>query len=264
MSDLFGQFWKKHKDRCFLVAAIVFSISLMAIDQTFPVMSIKNQTAQLMGAVHNGVSWLPRSLIIRRENQRLMTEVGRLSVQSYQIQEVTAENERLRRLLDFKERNEYDLIPARIIGMGTAGMDGSIVIDVGTEDGCQVDMVVMTDKGVVGRLVSVGESTSIGQLVIDPNFRISARLQRSRQLGIVRWFNGNVSVLEGIHQRADVQTGDWAVTSGYSDIYPPGLPIGRICWISHEEGSLFQEIRLWLDVDFYALEEVFVLKKSSG
>ncbi|MCJ7812513.1 rod shape-determining protein MreC [bacterium] len=261
MSVLFGQYWKKVKDRCFLIAAIVFSILLMVSDQTPLVLSIKNQTARLMRAVHDGVSWLPRSLIIGRENQRLMMGVGRLAMQLYQVQEVMVENERLRKLLDFKERNEYDLISARIVSMETTGTLESVYLDVGVENGCEKNMVLMTYRGVVGRLVSVGRSTSIGQMMTDPNFRISARLQRSRVLGIVRWLYGNVCVLEGVHQRADVQIGDWVVTSGYSDIYPPGLPIGRIYWISHEEENLFQEIRLWLDVDFYALEEVFVLKK---
>lgn len=261
MSVEFTRNWKKYKDRCFFIAAIVFSVSLMMIDSTSPVVSIKNRTIRWVGTIRDGISWLPHSRIIRKENQRLMVEVGKKTIQQYQVQDIFCENDRLRRLLNFQERDQYDFIPARVIGMGTAGIPGSVHLNVGLENGCQADMVLMTDKGVIGNLISVGSTTSIGQIVTDPNFRISGRLQRSRVVGIVRWLYDNICLLEGIHQRADVQIGDLVVTSGYSQIYPPGLPIGRIFWVSHEGENLFQEVKLQLEVDVNTLEEVLVLKE---
>ncbi|MBN2030730.1 rod shape-determining protein MreC [bacterium] len=254
--------WKKYKDRCLLIAAIVFSIFLMAIDQTSPIQSIKIRVTGWVGRIHDGISWLPRSLIIRKENERLMVELGKIAMQQFQVQDMIGENSRLRRLLDFQERNQYLFIPARVVGMGSTGIPGSVYLNVGFENGCQDNMVLMTDKGIVGKVISVSRTTSIGQIVTDPNFRISGRVQRSRVLGIVRWLYSNVCVLEGVHQRADVQTGDLVVTSGYSQIYPQGLPIGRIYWVSHEEEDLFQEVRLQLEVDFNTLEEVLVLKET--
>ncbi len=262
MSIKLDRKWDKYKDRCLLIAAIVFSVLLMAVDQTSPITSIKGQIFGWVGQIHDGISWLPRSLIIRKENERLMVKAGEMAMQQYQVQDIIQENNRLRRLLDFEERNQYQFIPARVVSMGTAGVPGSVHLNVGVDDGCQNNMVLITDRGVVGKLISVASASSIGQIVTDPNFRISGRVQRSRVLGIVRWLYNNVCVLEGVHQRADVQIGDLVVTSGYSQIYPPGLPIGSVYYVSHQEEDLFQEVRLQLEVDFNTLEEVLVLKET--
>ncbi len=259
-----SRFWERNKDRCSLVAAVVLSFLLMALDRSPPVVFIRNGLASGVGVVRRGVSWIPRLLVVHQENQRLWMEVGRLSLERDQYREALMENRRLRRLVGFKERKTFDFVPAEVIGRGTVGMEGSVHLNVGREEGCRKNMVLVTDRGLVGKLVSVGQSTSVGQLLTDSNFRVSVKVQQSRVLGIVRWLYGNVCILEGVTPISDVRVGSLVVTSGYSQIYPPGLAIGRVFEVSLDREGLFQKILLWTEVDFGTLEGLLVLKNNSS
>jgi rod shape-determining protein MreC len=202
--------------------------------------------------------------LLERENRKLKKRLGTYRLERDRYNEALGENQRLRLLLGFKQQTGYEAIPAEIIGMGTAGLPGSVHLDVGWKDGCRKNMVIVSHEGVVGRLVSIGRNASVGQLMTDPSFRISGKVQRSRVLGIVRWLYGNICVLEGVPGRGDVQVGDRVVTSGFSRIYPPGLVIGRVFKISPHRNGLFQNILLRTEEDFTSLEEVFVLREISN
>jgi len=262
MSVSLIRFWERNRDRCSLAAAIALSLLLMAADQSPPILSLKKGMINVLGVFEEGISWVPKSFALREKYRQSMVKASKYSIQHEQYQEVLLENRRLRRLLGFKERNTFDLIPADVIGMGTAGIPGAVHLNVGWEEGCRKNMVLMTDRGVVGKLLSVTQSRSVGQLLSDPNFRISAKVQRSRVLGIVRWLYGNVYLLEGVSQRSDVRLGDLVVTSGYSQIYPSGLAIGRVFEVSPGEKGLFQRVYLRTEVDLGALEELLILKNN--
>lgn len=261
MSMSLTRFWQRNKDRCSLAAAIAFSLLLMAADQSPPILSLKKGMISVLGVFEEGISWVPRSFALRNKYRYFMVKASEYAIQQEQYQEVLLENRRLRRLLRFKERHTFDLIPAEVIGMGTVGIPGAVHLNVGWEEGCRKNMVLMTDRGVVGKLLFVSQSRSVGQLLTDPNFRISAKVQRSRILGIVRWLYGNVCLLEGVSQRSDVMLGDLVVTSGYSQIYPSGLVIGRVFEVSPGEKGLFQRVLLRTEVDPGTLEELLILKK---
>lgn len=260
MSLGFSRFWERSRDQWYLAAAVVLSFLFIALDQTAPVLFLKKEIGSLTRTGQIVFSWIPRLLEARRENQRLIMKVGELSLREDQYREALLENRRLRKLLGFKKQGDFDFIPAEVVGIKTIGIPGLVYLNVGWEDGCKKNMVLMTDKGVVGKIVSVSKSTSVGELLTDPNFRISAKVERSRVLGIVRWLYGNVCTLEGVPRGSDVKIGDLIITSGYSQIYPPGLVIGRVFKVSQKNRDLFQNILLRTEVDFGTLEELLVLK----
>ena len=260
MSLGFSRFWERSKDQWYLAAAVVLSLLFMALDQTAPVLFLKKEIGSLTRAGQMVFSWTPRLLQVRKENQRLIMKLGKLSLKEDQYREALLENRRLRKLLGLKKQSNFDFIPAEVVGIKTIGIPGLVYLNVGWEDGCKKNMVLMTDRGVVGKIVSVSKSTSVGELLTDPNFRISAKVERSRVLGIVRWLYGNVCILEGVPRGSDVKVGDLIITSGYSQIYPPGLIIGKVFKVSQKERDLFQKIFLRTGVDFGTIEELLVLK----
>jgi rod shape-determining protein MreC len=262
MSHLF-RFLKRNKDHCVIVIAVLNSFVLMSLDQTPFLLAIKRIFSSSMVSCESVVTWLPRMASLHKENLRLMTELGKLSALENRVREVIPENERLRQLLGFKQHSVHEFTPAEIVGMGTVGITGSIHLNIGSDEGCQKNMPLVTHKGVVGKLIAVGKSTSVGHLLADPNFRISAKVQRSRVLGIVRWLHGNICMLEGVPLRSDIQEGDLVITSGYSRIFPAGLPIGRVFEVSTEKNPLFQTVLIRTEVNFGTLEEVLVLKSKA-
>ena len=215
----FFRFLQRNQDHCAIVMAVLSSFILMSLDQSPFLMAMKKGFSSGIASCEHVVMWIPRLVTLRKENLYLMEELGRLSAPHSRVREVVQENQRLRELLGFKQHSAYDFVPAEIVGMGTIGIPGSIHLNIGSNEGCKKDMPLITHKGVVGKLIAVSKSTSVGHLLADPNFRISAKVQRSRVLGIVRWLHGNICVLEGVPLRSDIQKGDLIITSGYSRIF---------------------------------------------
>jgi rod shape-determining protein MreC len=260
MSRKIRMFWEKYRSFVIPAFLIVLSLLLMALDNTPLADSMKKEISSVLIGVHKQIGIIPRLIKAEKENKQLLKQIGELSLKLHYSQEATEENIRLRRLLGLKNRNGFDVIPAEVIGMGTIGVPGSVHLNIGSEDGCRKNMVLMTESGVVGKLISISRYSSIGELLTDPNFRISAKVQRSRVLGIVRWLYGNICMLEGVPQESDVQVSDVIVTSGYSHIYPPGLPIGTVYQVDSQDESLFLTVLLKTQVEFESLESVLVLK----
>jgi rod shape-determining protein MreC len=258
VNHIFNQF----KNRLVLVGAILVSFLFMALDQQPLFIRMKLWASTVTGSLQEAVTGSPRVFSLQKENQKLKQLVGEYTLLNQRVQEAMLENQRLRRLLGFKDNVNYDFIPAEIIGRGSVGLPGSIHLNVGWKEGCKKNLVIMSDKGVVGKLIAVNASTSIGQLLTDPNSRISAKIQRSRVLGIVRWLHGNLFLLEGVHQRSDVKPGDRVITSGYSQIYPSGLVIGTVTTVSSPSQSLFMHIEMKSNVDFSTIEELLILQEK--
>ena len=202
---------------------------------------------------------------------RLRTENGQLKrqladcMQAGQLhQEVWDENRRLRSFLGFAERVDFGFIPAEVIGRGWQGSPGLIHINAGWKQGCKKDMALVTHDGIAGKIVSVSRSGATGMLLNHPTFRISARIQRTRQVGVVRWLHGNRCALEGVPIRSDVQLGDRIVTSGYGHIYPTGYLVGYVVRVADDPKGLFKIIELKTAVDLGQLELLFVVQKENN
>ena len=201
---------------------------------------------------------------LRQDNAQLQTEVNRLSVENARLTEVERENERLRQLLNFTRSNPwYDYKAAAVvghkIGEDISNLLFSIFIDVGARDGIAVDMPVITDRGLVGRVVAVGPNVAEVLLLIDPASAVNARVQSSRVAGTVR---GNIDgglVMERIPQGETVSPGDIVLTSGLGGNFPDKLVIGQITEVLQRDSDMFQTARVRPTVDFGKLEEVMVI-----
>jgi rod shape-determining protein MreC len=114
-------------------------------------------------------------------------------------------------------------------------------------------------EGLIGKIIEVNRDVSYVQAVEDPDFRVSALIQRSRTLGILNWDPIGGVTLSDVPHHADAQVEDLVVTSGLGEIFPKGLLVGRVSAVSDREGLLFQTVRVETFVDFSRIEEVFVI-----
>ena len=142
-----------------------------------------------------------------------------------------------------------------------------MVIDIGSEDGIEENMAVVTPAGVVGFISDVYPHSSRVQLLTDPRTSIGAIVQRpeSRVSSVVRG-NGNVPTepqFVNIAKDADILDGDTLVTSGFGSIYPKGLYIGTIVSIHQDDNDFVKYAVIRPGVDFSKLEEVFVITHST-
>ncbi|HDG68261.1 MAG TPA: rod shape-determining protein MreC [candidate division Zixibacteria bacterium] len=207
--------------------------------------------------------WIDSQYDILRDNLakliRAERELARAKLEIQSLTEAKIENQRLRRLLEFKENTDYDLVLAEVVGRKVGRFPSTVVIDRGSADGVARGMPVITPDGVVGKIKSAGVNSSVVQILLDPSIRISAIDQRSRVNGIVRSPDGVHLVMEQVPVGEDVAPGDRIVTSGYGGVFPPGLLIGYVSEVSEPEGSMFKKIEVQPAAKLNRFEEVFVL-----
>ncbi|MFQ6605985.1 MAG: rod shape-determining protein MreC, partial [Fidelibacterota bacterium] len=96
----------------------------------------------------------------------------------------------------------------------------------------------------------------------DVNFRLAVRVLPEGATGIMRYVDENRCEIHEIPKNAVIAVGDRVVTSGFSDIYPAGLPVGIVSGIFEERGS-FQKV---VTVDIYdklnTIMHVFVISDN--
>jgi rod shape-determining protein MreC len=212
---------------------------------------------------------------VYQENRKLNQRVMELTLESSKLTEEHLENSRLRALLEFRSELTYQVIPAEVVAaepnrpLGT----GAVIINQGKDKGIKRNMPVVNLQGLVGKIQEVFPYRSTVQLMLDPNFRVSALDQRSRVFGIIKPHTGPGSILklDNVPSGEDVRTGDEVVSSGLGGIFPPGIRIGVVSGV--EERSLsktmpysgvFKEIKVRPSVDFSSLEELFILDLDEG
>jgi len=190
------------------------------------------------------------------QNQALQDKVAKLAAANERLQGDAAENRDLRRLLAMKQAMAGDALVADVVGYIPEGTRREVTIDRGARDGVHRDSVVVAGDGLVGHVLSTGPHEARVLLVIDPESNVPAYLQRSRSWGIVTgtWLHAKMKYID---QNAKLQTGDIVVT-GHGEIYPGGIPIGRVREIDRKDNALYQVAVLDPAVDFHSLVHVLV------
>ena len=218
----------------------------------------------LVSKCSDNILKIERWFSMEERNRELLQANAALALKNARLNDALSENERLKGLLDFAQESPLRFTPARVVGISSRGFITSIVLNMGSEQGLAPNMPLMTDQGLAGKLYSVGKTQSLGQLLIDVNFRVSARVQRSRTTGIVRWLRDTILLMELVPKRSDVQVGDVIVTSGLTPMFPKGLRIGVVTEVLEDEPGLFMTIKAKPFVDFSTLEELFVIHTDSN
>jgi len=174
--------------------------------------------------------------------------------------EAAIENKRLRELLDFKNSSEWNTVAAAVIGRQPENWSSMVLINKGSSSGIRNGSVVVSRMGLVGRVAETTASISKIILINDPNFSISAFVQRSRQEGLVTGTLGSNLVMKYLPPDADIQERDIVVSSGLTGMSPKGLLIGTVIKTGTEFSGLGKYAVISPAADLPAIEEVLVVK----
>ena len=118
---------------------------------------------------------------------------------------------------------------------------------------------MLTPKGIIGKTIETGDKASIVQLITDSNYRVSVRILPSGATGILQMLKGNTAQIREVQKNVNISIGDKVVTSGFSDIYPAGLPVGIVEGVYEERGSFQKVVNVSLPNDMSAFQYVFVI-----
>ena len=225
----------------YVVAAfcLLLSIFLLALNDTPQIRVFRSYALVAVGLLQDGVSVVPNYFELRRENDALRNMNLALSDEVSRLREGKLENLRLHQLLGLKERHEYRYIAANVIGRNLQLLRNTITIDVGENNGVRVNMPLVNESGLVGKVTGTSSHYAVGQILLNRDLRVSAKVQRSRVDGIIRWSGGSTLHLYDVARTMDVQAGDLVITSEYSGLFPPGIKIGTVSRTEAMSGSLF-------------------------
>ena len=184
--------------------------------------------------------------------------------------EIRKENEQLKEQLDFAKSVEQKNYPAQIISRDVDKLYASLTIDKGSVNGIGKNMPVIAYQNgniaLVGKVVEVGRFTSTIMPVYSIDCTVSARIQNTRDLGLVSGFGDDTKLsLKYIKKRVmdTLNYGDVIVTSGENGNYMRNMPIGSISEIRVVEYDSSLEIDVTPLIDFPRLETVIVVDVKS-
>jgi len=258
-----GYFILDLKEYITLAVLIVISLILIFLNDNPQIRFLRAAAITSFGTVQSGISAIPNVFDMERENKLLRENNIKLANEIASLKESKLENIRLTRLLNFKEKNILGVVSGKIINKSLLQTRNTITLNVGEGDSVAVNMPVITDAGLVGKIVATSKNYSIAQILYNKDMRITVKVQRNRLDGILSYDGVSSLMVNNIQKSADVNVGDVIITSDYSNIYPAGIPIGTVTETGNLD-NLFKKVVVTPLVDFSILEEVFILKFVSS
>jgi rod shape-determining protein MreC len=197
------------------------------------------------------------------ENDTLKQKVQELQVELKQKDDLSDENARLKALLGLKQQSKIGVLPARIIGRDPSIWFDSSIVDKGSLDGVKLNMPVVTDGGLVGRVTAVGPLTSQVDLITRDKSGVGGVIGEigvSNALGVISGTSKkDVVEMRYVAGSFDVQPGQVVYTTGQDGIYPAGLKIGEIVEVISGSATTPHKIFIRPSAGLTSMQEVGVL-----
>lgn len=224
-----------------------------------------NFVEDIVGRASGGVSSLVNTVAdyrrLEQRNRDLEEALAIYQAELAQLREKGQDYDRLAALLNYNRfaPEDFQFVTCDVIGMDSTGFVRAIQINCGRRDGLEIMDPVVTELGLVGRVVKVSATGAEVLLLTDPNSRVNARLQTSRQDGVVLGQLTGDLLMSFIPIDAQVDEGDLVMTNGLGQMFPAGLVVGKVLSSALSENELYKEARVRSLVDFDRLEVVQVL-----
>jgi len=174
--------------------------------------------------------WVTRPFQVNASQQEQLLNARTKELQD-RLAELQTQNQKLQSLLGYVSTQKNKGIAAPIIGRSADHWWEQVSLGRGSKDGIRKGFIVMGPGGVVGRIITVTPNTSLVVLITDSTSRVGVVISRTRQMGFLRGKgekSKNRAVMEFFENVPNVKVGDVVTTSNFSQLYPIGLPIGRV------------------------------------
>ena len=270
--------------RAVLVALVIVSLILLSLSfseaDSGPIHSVQRGLASVFGPIEEGagralkpvrdaINWFDETFEARGENDRLQDELSELRERAVDAEATEAENEELRKALDFKSNagiEGYEQVTARVIARSPTVWYSQVTIDQGSSAGLERDDPVVTGDGLVGKVSDTTAGTAQVTLITDHRSAVSARILQDGPLGVVKPEIGDPDdlLLDFVQEDREVSKGQRLVTAGSTateleSLFPPGIPIGEVTRAEIQAEDTYQSVYIKPFADLRDFEYVQVL-----
>ncbi len=269
-----------HKNRKTSIIGVIITIVILTVIvivsniKIEDVSYVESGIGKLVIPIQNGLTYLKNWI---SGNQNFFTDISKLSEKNETLKQknreleqalreleiIKSENATLKEYVNLKDKyTDYNTIPAYVIQKDISNYSDTIIINIGSKEGIEVNMPVISDQGLVGHVISVTDTTSKVQTIIDTANTMSCVITTSRDMMIARGTLNQDSTLKAtfIPTEATILEGDKVETSGLGGIYPKGIHIGTIKQVVNTKNITDRYAMIETAVDFSKLETVLVIK----
>ena len=207
---------------------------------------------------------------VKLENEQLKQKNAELANELIEYESLKDEVERLREDLNFTEsRSNYNYVGVNIIGYSGSSLSDGYIIDKGSNDGIAKNMVVVSYKGLVGKVTKVSSNFAVVQSILNENIAVAVMDQQTRDAtGVLQGLSDkkdtNMTVVYNLPIDSDVKEGDIIITSGLGKIYPKEIPVGTVVSVQEDNVKVMKSAVVEPFVNFNKLEELFVVIPNSN
>ena len=243
----------------FLVFEIM-SISLLVSYNDYQRSTFMNSSSTMVGYMMEKKSEFTEYFHLKDANLQLMEENAKLRSMLDESQyEKIKSNEYV---LDSNKIPQYTYRAAKVINSTVQLQDNFMTINRGSNDGIRKDMGVTNGTSIVGFVKDVSPHYATIISVLNKNFVLSVKLQKTNDHGLINWegIDDKTVVLKGITVDAPVEPGDTVVTKGSSARFPEGVLVGTVKEVYQKPGSMHHTIIVNLATDFSAVFHVYVIE----
>ncbi len=221
-----------------------------------PVTTISSKVSNYFGSIASLRS-------AKSENDVLKQRVQELEVEVKQKEDLASENARLKAALQLKEQSKYKILTAQIIGRDPSVWFDSSIVNLGSLEGVKVNMPVVTDGGLVGRVTAVSPLTSQVDLITRDKSAVGSvigQIGDSNALGVVNGTSKkDLLEMKYVPGNIDVKVGQSVFTTGQDGIFPPGLKVGEIVDVVQGSATTPHQIMIRPAAKLSSMQEVGIL-----
>ena len=257
------------------VALIMYSVTYGSNIVTQGVNDVTNILGRLVSYPANSINDFIDSVSdlsnTYQENQSLKQKIDTIHELEVQLSELKRDNQKMKETLKLQDTlNDYTLVNATVIARNPDTWRDVITINKGSNDGIQPQMSVMSDNGLVGKVMDVNPTSARVALLSNADntlVRVAAMIQNEKEpiYGTITGYDDktNMLVMSQIQATQDIKVGDKVVTSGLGGISPNSLYIGTVEEVAMDRFGLYKEVKIRPAADTNDVRYVTVVIRTS-
>lgn len=268
MNELFG-FILRHSKWLVFTIYVVIGCMLLFNGDPYRQHVFMTSAGRMASTVYKGANNVTSYFDLREINDDLNRRNAELQAEIVRLQETIdalhEANFTDTLALDSGVRH-FDFIVAHVINNSISHPFNYLTINKGSADGVRPELGVIDRNGVVGIVSTTGAHSARVISLLNPHFRLSCKIKRSDYFGSLVWDGDNPgeALLEELPRHTVYQPGDTIVTSGYSAVFPSGLPVGTVVEAESDRNQNFFTLRIKLLADFTTLGNVQVVVNNQA
>jgi rod shape-determining protein MreC len=253
MNDLLKLILKSH----FLILFLILeSVSIyLSVRNTEKASIFISSANSISGFFYEKVQFINNYFSLKSQNELLVKENEKLK--NFIAQNKISPLNRSESI----EQTGFFYIAASVINNSVQKPHNILTINKGKSNQIHENMAVISDNGIVGVVSVVGNNYSTVISILNSSLGISAKLERTGFYGTLKWDEEDYrySILYDIPDHSSVYVGDKIVSSGYSAIFPEGIPIGTVASYEKIKETSFYRIKVKLSQDLKNLNHVYLI-----